>query len=44
VKALKNQITELETGDKYSREDENILTSLKEELGEAEKNQKRLLG
>jgi hypothetical protein len=43
VKALKGQISELEGTEKYSQLDDNILVSLKEELGEAEKNLRKLI-
>jgi hypothetical protein len=35
---LKNQIGQLESTEKYSRDDDNILNNLKEELADAEKN------
>jgi hypothetical protein len=42
IKALKNQIEELDKGEKYSEEDIEILTSLKEELNIVESNYERI--
>jgi hypothetical protein len=42
VKALKGQINALESTEQYSQDDPKILTGLKEELAEAEKNLKKL--
>jgi glycosylphosphatidylinositol transamidase (GPIT) subunit GPI8 len=42
IKALKNQIEELEKGEKYSEEDIEIIGSLKDELDQAESNYARI--
>jgi hypothetical protein len=42
ITALEKQLNELETGDKYSSEDVEVISSLKEELKEAQSNFNRL--
>ena len=42
ITALEKQLNELETGDKYSSDDVEVISSLKEELNEAQSNFNRL--